>query len=105
MAALPNHVRKSVEELIQQLNANHIRIQKAYIFGSYAKGKQTQWSDIDLALVSEEFEGNFYYDRQKIIPYLIKAKHYIEAHPFSPTDFTHDNPFVEEILETGMRVV
>jgi hypothetical protein len=28
----------------------------------------------------------------------------IEPHPFLPTDFTRDNPFAKEILETGVRI-
>lgn len=59
MATLPDHIRATVERLIQQLNAAKLTIREAYVFGSYAKGRQTEWSDIDLALVSDHFEGDF----------------------------------------------
>jgi predicted nucleotidyltransferase len=104
MATLPDKVRTSVEEFIRQLNANNLPIRQAYIFGSYAKGQQTEWSDIDLALVSDQFEGNFFYDRCKLSPYVIKIDTDIETHPFRPEDFTKDNPFVEEIIETGIQI-
>ncbi|MDZ7289571.1 MAG: nucleotidyltransferase domain-containing protein [candidate division KSB1 bacterium] len=87
------------------MNANNLPIRQAYIFGSYATGQQTEWSDIDLALVSDRFEGNFFYDRCKLSPYVIKIDTDIETHPFRPEDFTKDNPFVEEIIETGIRIV
>jgi predicted nucleotidyltransferase len=105
MVTLPNKVKASVDELIRQLKANNFTIRKAYIFGSYAKGQQTEWSDIDLALVSDQFEGIRFYDHCKISPYLIKVDASLEVHPFSPEDFTPDNPFVEEIMETGVRIV
>ncbi|NUM74750.1 nucleotidyltransferase domain-containing protein [candidate division KSB1 bacterium] len=105
MAALPNSVRAKVEELIRLLNTNDLKILQAYVFGSYARGRQTEWSDIDLALVSDRFEGNFFNDRCKLSPFVIKIDTGIETHPFSPRDFTKDNPFVEEIIETGIRIV
>ncbi len=104
MVTLPNDVRENVAEFIRQLNANNITILQAYVFGSYAQGRQTEWSDIDLALVSDQFEGDFFNDRSKIIPFVIKMNKYIEAHPFAPTDFTADDPFVEEIIETGIKI-
>jgi predicted nucleotidyltransferase len=105
MANIPDDVRTSVEEFVRQLNANNLRILQAYIFGSYAKGRQTEWSDIDLALVSDKFEGNFYYDRRKLSPFVVKINADIETHPFRPEDFTKDNSLVEEIIETGIRIV
>jgi hypothetical protein len=72
VATLPDDVRATVTKFLRQLNANDIPMLQAYVvFGSYAKGRQTEWSDIDLALVSDKFEGNLYYDRCKIIPYSI----------------------------------
>jgi len=31
-------------------------IKKAYLYGSYAKDKQHEWSDIDVAIVSPDFQ-------------------------------------------------
>lgn len=105
MATLPDNIKASVAELIQHLNANNLLIQQAFIFGSYAKGQQSEWSDIDVALVSDRFEGNMFNDYCKMSPYLIKVNPSLEVHPFRPEDFTKDNPFVEEIIETGIRIV
>jgi predicted nucleotidyltransferase len=104
MATLPDKVKASVNELIRQLNANNLAIQQAFVFGSYATGQQTQWSDIDVALVSDRFEGNFYYDRRKVSPYAIKIDLDLEVHAFSPEDFTEENPFVKEIVRTGIQI-
>ncbi len=104
MATLPDQIKATVIELIRQLNANDLPISQAYIFGSYAKGLQTRWSDIDVALISDRFEGDFFNDRSKVIPYVVNIETDIEAHPFRPEDFGAGNPFVEEILRTGVRI-
>ncbi len=104
MANLPDKARTSVDSLIQSLDAANLFIREAYVFGSYAQGRQTEWSDIDLALISDHFEGNFFNDRSTLSPYVVRIDTDIETHPFHSGDFTTDNPFVEEILRTGVRV-
>ena len=74
------------------------------VFGSYAKGNQNKWSDIDIALVSKDFTGSGFYDRKKVNPYLIRIDSRIEPHPFKPEDFTGDNPFVNEILKDAIEI-
>jgi predicted nucleotidyltransferase len=105
MVALPVSVRTTAEEFIRQLNADRFAIRAAFIFGSYAKGQQSEWSDIDLALVSDQFEGYRFNDRCKLSPYVVRVSSDIETHPFRPEDFTEDNPFVKEIIKTGIRIV
>ena len=80
-------------------------IQQVFLFGSYATGNYTEWSDIDLALVSEVFEGTRIHDRKKIRPITLSISSEIEVLPYSPEDFTSDDPFVKEILETGVKIV
>ena len=104
MAALPDQIRTNVTRLIHRLNADNLIIREAQVFGSYAKGRQSEWSDIDLALVSDQFEGNFFNDRSKLSLYVVRTDTDLETHPFRPEDFNVDNPLVEEILRTGVRV-
>ena len=105
MVTIPTSVRATIEEFIRQLNANNLQILRAYIFGSYAKGLQSKWSDIDVALVSDQFEGDMFNDRCRLSPYVVKIDTDIETHPFSTKDFSEDNPFVKEIIKTGIRIV
>ena len=57
MAQIPDHVKNVIEQYLIALQEHHIPIQQVFLFGSYATGNYTEWSDIDLALVSEVFEG------------------------------------------------
>lgn len=82
---------------------NEIRIDKVYLFGSYAKGTSSKYSDIDLAIVSRDFEGVRFFDRKRLIKYIVKVNTDIQLHPFKLEDFTTDDPFVEEIIRTGIQ--
>ena len=79
-------------------------IEQAILFGSYAQGTYTSWSDIDLALVSSDFEGDRFKDRDKIRRIKLKISSDLEPIPYSPNAFTADDPFVKQILTTGINV-
>ncbi|MCK5100314.1 MAG: nucleotidyltransferase domain-containing protein, partial [Desulfobacteraceae bacterium] len=59
----------------------------------------------DLALVSDKFEGIRFNDRNLIRKYKFNVNADIEPMPFTQADFTKDDPFVKEILETGLRII
>lgn len=99
--------KENVETIIRSfLDAirNEIHVDGVYLFGSYAKGTPSKYSDIDLAVVSRDFEGVRFFDRKRLIKYLVKVNTDIQLHPFRLEDFTADDPFVEEIIRTGIRV-
>ncbi len=86
------------------LRDNNIPVNQAILFGSYAKGNYDAWSDIDLALVSEVFEGIRIKDRGKIRLLTLNVSSDIEVLPYCPEDFITDDPFVKEIIETGIKM-
>ena len=90
---------------VAEVEKRDIHIQRAILFGSHAKGKAEEWSDIDIALVSDDFEGMRFNDRRKLTKPLLAVDCRIEALPYRPEDFTEDDLFVKEILETGVRIV
>lgn len=63
-----------------------------------------QYSDIDMAVVSDDFVGSLFDDSTRLGKYVIKTSFDIEVHPFRTEDFTPDNPLVAEILRTGKRI-
>ncbi|MBW1649633.1 MAG: nucleotidyltransferase domain-containing protein [Deltaproteobacteria bacterium] len=100
MANIPNQVRRIVEKYIQSLKENNIPIEQAILFGSYS-----ETSDIDIAIVSDIFEGDRFIDRGKIRKINLSVSKDLEILPYNPQDFTIDNPFVKEIMETGIKIV
>lgn len=61
------------------------------------------YSDIDLAVVSDKCEASRFFDKKKLNKYILKSSTDLEVHPFRTEDFTEDNPFVMEILKTGQK--
>jgi len=105
MADIPNKVQRIIYQYLALLKEHGFPIQEAILFGSYARGNANQWSDIDLALVSSEFEGVRFTDKNRIRKITISVSSDLEVLPFNPKDFTPSNPLVKEILDTGIRVI
>lgn len=104
MDKIKNSIMKLVKAYIDKLNENNLYIEKAVLFGSYVKGNYKEFSDIDIALISKEFTGIRFLDREKIVPLRRKIDNRIEPMPFRPEDFTKDNPFANEIITNGIII-
>ena len=94
-----NSINKYVEEI-----KKHYNITTIILFGSYAKGTNNENSDIDIAVVSEDFED--IYDVMAILMGMtwdIDAR--IEPHPIKKKDYDDiSDYFIKEIIETGIKV-
>lgn len=95
---------KVVKKFITFLKENKFNIQKAYIFGSYARGSFHEDSDIDLAIIMSNLPDTFNMQVQ-LMKLRRKFDTRIEPHPFDETDFNSSNPFANEILRTGIQIV
>jgi len=97
-------IPKIVHQFIEELKKN-ISIEKVILFGSYVKNKRKKWSDIDLAIISNDFEGVDYFDRLVMLgKYAWQAKATaIEALGFTPGEYRKITPldFLSEIEKTG----
>jgi predicted nucleotidyltransferase len=47
----------SVQNYLRALQTNGLPVRFGVVFGSQAKGQANQWSDIDLLVVSPQFDG------------------------------------------------
>lgn len=105
MAQINAKILDIIRRFILEATKYNIHIQQAVLFGSYAKGTNNEWSDIDVAIVSSDFIGLRYLDNQKISRPKLNISYDLETHPFRPEDFNEDNPFVKEILSSGVRIL
>jgi uncharacterized protein len=94
-----------IKKFLERLKEDNIKVQKAILYGSYAKGNYNEWSDIDLALVSEDFIGNRIIDKERMIKSIVDINTSISPLPFRPEDFDESDLFVKEIIKTGVRIV
>lgn len=104
MVVISGEVMDKLRVFLDLITKDGIRLEKAILFGSYAKGNPGKWSDLDIALVSKDFSGIGFYDCKKINPIIIKVDSRIEPHPFKSEDFTRENPFVDQILKDGIEI-
>lgn len=104
MAEIPIEIMNIINQFLIEAENDNIPIKEAILFGSYAKGIANKYSDIDLAVVSEKFEGIRLFDNIKLDKAVLKTSYDLETHPFRPEDFNEDNPFVKEILKEGIRI-
>lgn len=75
----------------------------AFLFGSYAKGNYTEDSDIDIAIVFNDY-GNLIDMQLELMRLRRKIDSRIEPHPFRVRDFTLSNPIVNEIVKYGQEI-
>lgn len=94
-----------ITRVIDRLNREAFRIDAVYLYGSYAKGKQHKWSDIDIAIISPEFpEDNFdEMVRLSVIASQIDSR--IEPVLFRTSDFVDEDPLVWEIKKEGINIM
>jgi len=97
-------VIKSVQKYIDIMKLHRIDIVGVYLFGSYAKGRATENSDIDLAIVTKKFPGDEFDFTLSLMKLARDIDEDIEPHPFLLEDFTESNPFVYEIIKTSKRL-
>ena len=73
---------------------------------SYAHNRQHKWSDIDVALVSDNFKGPGFYDVALFGKTLIKKPfRTIQPKTYNSKVFSKGNdPFIDEILLTGIEI-
>ncbi|MCD6471787.1 nucleotidyltransferase domain-containing protein [Candidatus Aerophobetes bacterium] len=60
-------VVKAVKILEKLLRERGIKIYKIVVFGSYAKGKEKKESDLDIIVVSDNFEGKNIFEKVKLV--------------------------------------
>ena len=82
-------------------------VDKAILFGSYAKGYATELSDVDICFFLKDFDGKH---PAEIIAKLlgIGGDNYPDV-PFEPlvfksSEIQRDTPFVREILAEGIEL-
>jgi hypothetical protein len=100
-----NDVINTVRNYAKEINQAGVHLRKVILFGSFANGTQHEWSDIDVALVADNFTGVGFLDRQLFSGIGIKNS-YIGIEPLTyPTDyFQESDPFIEEIKKTGIEI-
>ena len=103
MAEIPDTVAASLRQFLAAVRKQW-RVEAAYLYGSQTRGTATEWSDIDVAVVSPDFSDDLFEERLTLMRLAAQVDDRIEPHPFRPQDFDTSAPLVGEIRRTGVRV-
>src|SRR3989338_7283524 len=86
------------KKYIDLIKTKGITVKYAYLFGSYAKGKPTIHSDIDICIISPTFTGYRQTNRVRLMNLRHTISDNIETHPLTPEEFNNQyDPFVREV--------
>lgn len=97
-----NQVIKSYKKSLQKEKVDFNAI---YLFGSYAKEKQHDYSDIDLAVVSDDFGKDFTKESVLLNKIADKVNLLIQAHPFNSEQIQDKySTFASEIRKYGKKI-
>ena len=101
------HTSEELKDLIARYVAalqKHIRVGKVILFGSYACGNPRRESDIDLAVISPDFNKDPLEELYLLSQARAAASWDIEALPYSLQQYERYEPgsFLHEIIRTGV---
>jgi predicted nucleotidyltransferase len=106
MVATETELDRAIADFVQRLEAG-IRVEAIVLYGSYARGTAYEQSDIDVAVISPDFNGLPMYKRQERIALLTLYRDLrITPIGYSSAEYARHDPasFLREIIRTG-RVV
>ncbi len=102
---MDKNIDSTIARYLDLIKEKFTDIERVYLFGSYAKGKSTEDSDIDVALIFTNLDDSKRFDIQvQLMMLAAQIDSRIEPHPISHDDFDSGNPFVDEIKKTGIEV-
>lgn len=92
-----------IENFLIELKHLGYNPEKVVLFGSYAKGNPHAYSDVDLAVWDSKFCGVNFIDFEPFV-HLISKFHPLQLHTFTIGETKNENPFIEEIISTGIEI-
>jgi predicted nucleotidyltransferase len=95
---------KAVTRFLEEVESSGLRLASAYLYGSHAEGTARPDSDIDVALISGDFTGDWLEDHRKIVDALLRSDPRIEPVRFRPEQFCDEHPLAWEIKTKGKRL-
>jgi uncharacterized protein len=103
--ATQGSVIKLVTKFANDIASEGVHLRKVILFGSYAHNTQGRYSDVDVALVADEFQGFVFNDLDLFIRTKIKKPYAkIQVQTFPTSYFKKGDAFIDEIKRTGIEI-
>ncbi len=99
-----DEIKNIVWQYVENLT-RHLRVDRVILYGSYAEGRANEHSDIDLAIISPDVNGDNFIDYLQLLTRAIPRKIDIDIEPliFSTHDYEAASPveFLGDIKKNG----
>jgi len=93
---------KIVRDYDRALRARGVLPRKIVLYGSWARGEPHEGSDIDLVVVSEDFEGKGYWERIEILAdALCEIWQPVEAVAMTPAEWESGDSMIAQFAREG----
>jgi len=104
MAEIDASIMDVVKKFLDKIRESGIPVSSAYLFGSYALGKGSEWSDIDVAVISPGISDDRLEERIRLMKLSASVDSRIEPVPFRPDTFVDEDPLAWEIKRKGIPI-
>ena len=94
---------KIAEQFIQDCRSHGLNFYKVLLFGSVARNQFHEWSDIDLLLISDQFNENIF-DNLKLYSKINIKYPLIETHPYPTSYFLKGDDFIKQISKDCIEI-
>lgn len=95
-----------IQEYVNRLDAE-IGVDRAFLYGSTAKGKRHRDSDVDLIIVSKSFAGTPEPKRWGLLQHMWRYKEDLETLAYTPSEFAkikEERFLMQKILEYAVDI-
>jgi|LGVC01.1.fsa_nt_gb predicted nucleotidyltransferase len=103
-------VEKKIKRIIQKFVAilldKGIRIEQVILYGSYASGNITPYSDIDIAIISPDFGNDKFEESKLLLQTAWRVDPRLQPVPISSESFVKNTwiPLFHQIKEYGIEI-
>ncbi len=97
-------IMEIVQKYVEKICENY-KIEAIILFGSYAKGTNNENSDIDIAIITDDFKNDIFDEELNLMKLRRNIDTRIEPHLIRIEDFKNaETPFIKEVIDTGIKV-
>jgi len=100
-------IKEIIGEYKQTLQKLGINVERMILYGSYAKANQREDSDIDLIVISKDFQKMNLRERLEVLGIAaVRIMRPVEAKGYTPQELEtpQEASFLKEVLEIGVRI-
>ncbi len=97
-------VKNILKAYAKVLKKHNISLEKMYLYGSFAKGNNTLWSDIDIVVISKDFANNV--EKEDIL-WATRENIDLRISPLSytPEEWEEEISIKDQVDRYGIRII